>query len=119
MKKGSDDRYHQGRYVPRNPDKYKGDVNNIICRSSWERVLCVFLDTNDDVLMWCSEEIAITYLDPVSGNFRRYYPDFLAKMKTTNGEVENVLIEIKPFKETQPPKINSKLIVTGKPDQDM
>lgn len=34
QKKG---KYYQGKYKPKNPEKYVGDINNIIFRSSWER----------------------------------------------------------------------------------
>jgi len=36
--------YQQGLYVPTNPKKYIGDINNIIYRSSWERRFCQNID---------------------------------------------------------------------------
>ncbi len=33
-------------FKPTKPKKYKGDVNNIICRSSWERRFCNWCDLN-------------------------------------------------------------------------
>jgi uncharacterized SAM-dependent methyltransferase len=77
-----------------------GDVNNIICRSSWERFLCSNLDTNDEVKFWASEETVVRYLSPVDKEYRRYFVDFTVQFK--NGKT--VLIEVKPFHETQMPQ---------------
>ena len=27
-------------FKPSNPKKYKGNINNIICRSNWEKIFC-------------------------------------------------------------------------------
>lgn len=83
----------------RNPAKYVGDASNIICRSSWERFFASNLDNNPKVEKWASEEIAIKYRSPKDGEIHRYFVDFLVKF--TNGNV--VLIEVKPFAQTQPP----------------
>ena len=40
----------QGRYIPKNPHKYRGDPHNIIYRSSWEYRVCVRLDLNENVV---------------------------------------------------------------------
>ena len=45
-----DGKYHQGRFNPRNPEKYKGDVRNIIYRSSWELKFLQWCDRNDKIL---------------------------------------------------------------------
>ena len=33
-------------YKPKFPKKYKGDISNIICRSSWENKFCSWCDLN-------------------------------------------------------------------------
>ena len=58
-----------------------------------------YLDGNDSVLKWSSEEIIIPYRSPIDGKVHRYFPDFW--VKTAQGET---LIEIKPKIQTKPPK---------------
>jgi hypothetical protein len=94
----------KSRYKPSNPQKYQGNPNNIICRSSWERKFCHWCDMNDSVLMWASEEFSIPYISPVDGRPHRYYPDYLIKFKElTTGKITRQIIEIKPKKQTKPP----------------
>ena len=95
-------------YKPRNPKKYKGDVNNIICRSSWEEKFCGYCDINENILQWGSEEFHIPYRAP-DGKIRRYYPDFLIKEKENNGKIKTYVIEVKPFKQTKPPRKRKKV----------
>lgn len=92
-------RYHQGRFKPRNPNKYKGDPTNIIYRSSWELRVMNFLDNHPEVVNWASEELVIPYISPIDGKYHRYFIDFT--FKKTNGEV--VVVEVKPFAQTKPP----------------
>ena len=94
----------KSRYKPSNPEKYVGDPNNIICRSSWERKFCHWADLNPDIIKWVSEEVAIPYLSPVDNKVHRYYPDFLIKVKEQNETTQTYLVEIKPEKQTRPPK---------------
>ena len=37
-------------FKPTKPRKYKGDVNNIICRSSWEKRFCSWCDLNESII---------------------------------------------------------------------
>ena len=67
-----------------------------------------YLDTHSQVLEWASEEIFIPYLSPKTRKFQRYFPDFLVKVKDQNGKIRKLMIEIKPYKETIPPDINTK-----------
>lgn len=99
---------YKGRFIPTNPQKYRGNVENIIYRSRWEQVVMSRLDTNPSVLEWSSEELAIPYTDRTTGKLRRYFPDFWVKWKTKDGQVETVLIEVKPKTETRPPKKGTK-----------
>ena len=96
-------KYHQGRYVPRNPDKYAGDVGNIKFRSSWERKAMIFFDTNPGIIKWGSEEIIIPYVSPVDNRVHRYFTDMVVMYRTKTGEVKRALVEIKPLAQTQPP----------------
>ena len=95
---------YKGRYNPVNPKKYKGNPQNIIYRSLWERKFMVYCDTNDKVLEWGSEEIIIPYIPPWDGKKHRYFPDFYIKVKQSSGNIKKFIIEVKPKKQTRPPK---------------
>jgi len=94
---------YKGKYQPSFPSKYKGDPTNIIYRSLWERKFCVYCDLNENILEWSSEEKAIPYRSPLDGKIHRYFPDFLIKVKESNGSIKKYMIEIKPKKQTAPP----------------
>jgi len=94
---------YKGKFTPTNKDKYDGDWTSITYRSLWERKVMVYLDRSDNVLKWSSEEVVIPYIGE-DGKRHRYFPDFLAEIRQANGKVETMLIEVKPYKETQPPK---------------
>lgn len=91
-------------YRPSFPKKYKGDPNNIICRSSWERKFCRWCDLNESILEWGSEEFFIPYISPVDNRVHRYFPDFIVKVKESSGQIKTYIIEVKPKKQTFPPK---------------
>jgi hypothetical protein len=93
----------QGKFTPKNPEKYSGDLNNIVFRSSWELEFAMFLDNNINVLQWSSEEIHIPYYNPVKKRVARYYPDFLVKFKHASGEIVTEMIEIKPSNQVSRP----------------
>ena len=95
---------YRGKYYPSFPRKYKGDPTNIIYRSLWERKFMVYCDKNQNILEWASEEIAIPYRSPIDNRVHRYFPDFYMKVKETNGRIKNYVIEVKPAKQTIPPK---------------
>ena len=94
---------NKGRFKPKNPQKYKGDPNNIIYRSTWEIKVMNYLDENPNVIWWGSEELPIPYISPVDKKRHRYFPDFIAKMRKADGTVMTYVIEVKPEKQTQPP----------------
>ena len=100
---------YKGYFKPKNPQKYKGDPNNVIYRSRWESLVMSKLDQHPDVIWWQSEETVIPYRSPIDGRFHRYFVDFTVKMKDANGKLKTVLIEVKPFAQTRPP-----VIVEGK-----
>jgi hypothetical protein len=94
---------YKGKFKPKFPRKYKGDPTNIIYRSLWERHCMVYFDQNPNILKWCSEEVIIPYKSPIDGRWHRYFPDFLIQVKTKEGNIDTILIEVKPFKETKEP----------------
>ncbi len=95
-------------YKPSYPQKYMGDPNNIICRSSWERHFCHWCDHTPDIVKWASEEFSIPYVSPKDGRVHRYYPDALIQKK----DGKKYLVEIKPARQTQPPVKKSRVIKT-------
>ena len=52
---------YKGKYKPSYPKKYKGDPNNIVYRSLWERKFMVYCDNNQNILKWGSEEFIVPY----------------------------------------------------------
>jgi len=86
--------HFKGKYIPKNPDKYDGNIKQIIYRSSWERLFMVYCDRNEQVLSWSSEEIKIPYR--FEEKIRTYYPDFWVDMIDKDGNRVQKLIEIKP-----------------------
>jgi len=95
---------YKGKYTPKNPSKYIGNPTNCIYRSLWERKVMHWMDTNPSILRWGSEETIIIYRSPVDGKRHRYYVDFIMEMKDKSGQIKTILIEVKPKKQTMPPK---------------
>lgn len=123
---------HQGVYVPKHPEKVIGGA--IITRSGWEFAFARWCDDNPSVLEWGSEPCAIQYrnpgavnmdacrkanvspMDPLNWPINDYYPDFYVMLRTDNDtdgtDVVRLLIEIKPYAQTQrpvPPPTGAKL----------
>lgn len=94
---------YSGKFTPKNPQKYVGDYTNIIYRSTWEAKVMSWLDKNQDVISWASEELTIPYLSPVDKRMHRYFPDFLVKVRTKDNKIRTMMIEVKPKKQTQEP----------------
>ena len=95
---------YQGRFIPTNPAKYKGNLTNIIYRSSYELKFMNWCDKNQDVLEWGSEEIVIPYRSPLDNKVHRYFVDFYVKVRSNNS-FKMYLIEVKPYRFTQEPKV--------------
>ena len=95
---------YKGKYYPRYPKKYKGNPQNIIYRSLWERKFMNYCDLNENILEWASEEFWIPYLDPTTNRVRRYFPDFFIKYKDKDSNIRRSVIEVKPMRETLEPK---------------
>ena len=91
---------YKGRYKIKNPDKYLGNPTNVIFRSLWERNTFRWCENNPKVRAWSSEEIVVPYKCKVDNKLHRYFVDLYVEMN--NGQT--ILVEIKPKKETLPPK---------------
>ena len=75
---------YKGKYVPKNPKKYKGNPQRIVYRSLWERKFMVYLATTEAIIEWGSEEIIIPYRAP-DGKVRRYNPDYWIIVREKSG----------------------------------
>lgn len=95
---------HQGKYTLRNPDKYKGNPDEVVYRSMWEKYCFVWADTSTDIVAWSSEEVVVPYKFDLDKRMHRYFVDM--KIKFSNGKT--LLVEIKPYKETLPPVFTGK-----------
>lgn len=96
--------YIQGFYKLTRPEKYVGDPKQVIFRSSWERKMFGWCESNPSVLRWGSEIAPIRYYSQIDGKERRYFPDIWMIVQTREGGQQKVIVEIKPHKETIPPK---------------
>lgn len=103
----------QGKFRPRNPEKYKGDYTNILYRSSWERAFMNWCDTNQGVKRWASEELAVWYTDPVAKKKRRYFPDFIVEYERKDGVMVKEMVEVKPSRQVEGPNPNPKRRTEG------
>jgi hypothetical protein len=100
-------RKNVGEFIPKTPGKYIGEYP-ILVRSSWERMFFQWCDRNNAVKKWASENIAIPYYDPTTLHhgkpaLRRYYPDVYMEVGG-----KRYLVEIKPLRETRPPRRGKK-----------
>src|SRR5574337_541933 len=96
--------YH-GKYRPQNPTKYRGDPKDIIYRSSWERSVFKWCDTQSCVLQWSSETVVIPYRCKTDKQMHRYFVDLYIKLESG----KELLVEIKPEIQTKPPEKRSKV----------
>lgn len=94
---------YKGWFKPRNPQKYKGDPNGIVYRSSWELRVMKYLDDNPAVVWWASEELPIRYISPIDNKVHRYFPDFIVRTKRKDGQETTMVLEVKPYRQTQMP----------------
>jgi len=91
--------YYQGYYAPKFPEKYRGDPDDIVFRSSWEKIAFQWCDLNPRVVAWASEELDIEYFMKGVPYPRSYFPDLLIYF----GRGETMMIEIKPAEQKQNP----------------
>ena len=69
----------------------------------------IYFDRNDNVIKWASEEMFVPYKNPITGKIHRYFPDFIIKVKNRQQLIETIMIEVKPYYQTQEPVKKSKL----------
>lgn len=62
-----------------------------------------YLDLHSDVITWSSEEVIVPYRSPVDNRIHRYFVDMFARIKQADGSYVDLLIEVKPRSQCQPP----------------
>jgi hypothetical protein len=91
---------YSGKYKVKDPSRYKGDHTNVVYRSMWERQCFAWCESNSEIKEWSSEEIVVPYYYEVDKKYHRYFID----LRITFNNGKTILVEIKPEKETAPPK---------------
>jgi hypothetical protein len=88
-------KFVQGKFTPKNPEKYIG-TRTPTYRSSWEWAFMQFCDNNPSIQRWASEAVKIPYRDPLTGKQTIYVPDFFINYVDKNGKMHAEVIEVKP-----------------------
>ena len=118
LKKGQT---HQGYYRVANREKYVGDPNLVIYRSSWEFAFCRWCDSSPSIIRWSSEPIKIPYYDriskleecrklgldtnnPKNWAVKNYNTDFWIEIDKGGDKPEKWFVEIKPKDKLTKPK---------------
>jgi len=94
---------YSGKFKPRYPKKYRGDPSKITYRSSWEARCMNYFDLNENIIWWASEEVIVPYRDPF-GKVRRYFSDFIIRVRQKDKTTKTIMIEVKPEHQKNPPK---------------
>lgn len=91
------------KFIPKNPEKYVGDLSRIEMRSSWEIKFANYCDMNPSIVQWNSEGVKVPYWSSADNKERTYHVDFIITVKTLDGTVKTMMVEIKPYKQTIKP----------------
>lgn len=91
---------YKGKYKVKDPKKYDGDPTKVVYRSMWEKFAFKWCERQPEIESWSSEETIIPYISAVDNKYHRYFPDLKINMK----DGRTILVEIKPDKQTRPPK---------------
>lgn len=97
-------KYYKGVYTLRKPEKYIGNVDNVVFRSQWEKQTFMWCEDNPDVKQWNSEDVCVPYICGTDMRQHKYYIDLCVRFK--NDRI--VLVEVKPHNQTIPPKKKSR-----------
>lgn len=111
----SNGKYKQGLYKPVNRGKLikENSQGGVFFRSGLEQKFMIYLDTNDRIISWGSENLSIPYqkteYNPNTRDLETtthtYYPDFYYELRRDDGSISKVVAEVKPSSETMEPKL--------------
>jgi len=110
----------QGYYIIQNKEKYIGNSDLVVYRSSWEHSFCRWCDFSASIVRWSSEPIKVPYYDRVSKLeeckkygldpndpknwvIRNYHTDFYIELKKDENLIEKWFVEIKPSAKLKKP----------------
>lgn len=111
---------YQGYYKIQHPEKYIGNPNLVVYRSSWELSFCRWCDASPSVIRWSSEPIKVPYYDriskleeckklgldpnnPKNWIIKNYNVDFWIELNKGDNNLEKIFIEIKPADKLKKP----------------
>ena len=77
-------KFAQGNYSVINRQKFVGKTDPFF-RSSWELAFMRMCDNHPNITKWASENVKIPYLNPASGKYTNYVPDFMIQYTDKNG----------------------------------
>lgn len=105
--KPNNKKYHQGNFIPTNKDKVLklNSEGGLYFRSGLEKKMMIWLDHNENILIWGCENLEIPYQMThfENGDMKiknhRYYPDFYYRMRKVDGTIKDIVVEVKPQKE--------------------
>lgn len=107
-------RYKQAKqpYKLNNPNKYIGDPEKLLYKSSWEQEVFRLCDNNPNIIKWGYEIYGIKYLKPVDGGLKMsiYYPDLYVEYFDKDQNFNKEIIEIKPNKQTKPSRAKKTIV---------
>lgn len=104
LKPNKNAKTNQGTFIPSNPEKYIGDVNQIYFRSGWELEYYQFCDRTPEIIKYSVESVHVQYINPIDKKPHRYFIDVYMEISRPDGSHTKWLIEIKPEKYTIFPK---------------
>ena len=107
--KPNNSKYHGGNYIPKNKNKVikLNTQGGLYYRSSWEQKIMIWLDLNSKITKWGAECLQIPYQMTHFENgdskvkSHVYHVDFYYEMRTDDGVLRQVVVEVKPKKEYQ------------------
>ena len=105
LQSSSHSRYNSisGTFYPSNPAKCK-NKKEIKFKSKLEYLLMRYLDKNPMIAEWDYEKVVVPYFDKTLNRRRRYFIDFVAKIKCGFNTTKTSYIEVKSKKETVKPE---------------
>ena len=111
MPKRKGEPYKKGLFRPKHPEKCL-NKETIQFRSKMELDVMMFCDNDSRVLKWSSERVIIPYWNPVEKTTRRYFIDFFIQIRSNTNVPVDYLVEVKPKRQTIPPKQSPKKKLT-------
>lgn len=74
----------------------KSHVNYVVKDSDWEETAAKYLEEMELVLCYVKNQYLNFYIPYINehGHDKKYFPDFIAKVQTPEGEIKNLIIEI-------------------------